>query len=492
MMDILNKKKYTILIIIFLLVLSSYVFFHNLGGLRLWDWDESRNAENALEIIKSKDWIVMKYGGVPDMWNLKPPLGAWLTSVSFLIFGVSEFAVRFFSALAGIGTVLLLFFFGKEFKNTLTGVTASLLLLTVGGFVGYHGARTGDYDVLLTFFIVLFFYLYYLYEKKHESVFLVYAGACIAFAFLIKDIVGLVPLAVVFIFMLYKGSVKMIFKKDWLYFSLTFILISYPWYILRFFREGSFFTQMISYDIIGRSSVQIEGHVHNIWYYFIRVIPENFNSIFLIIIISSALYFIYTTVKKNKEYGLFLIWALLFLLAFTVAQTKISWYIIPVYPAICIMIAVSLNDLMDHFKVNEIIFVLLFVSVIFNPAMNIISKINNVGLLQVWPDLNQYQNNIIADPTQDTHVADVFKQYINKCDNLYLDLGGQSQQATFFYLSREIKGYVHFFKNINEIESKKGDFVITLYNKMSDKLVNDGNHIKFIDRYNNFYLYRFY
>ena len=42
-------------------------------SLPLLFWDESRAANNALEMVRSGHWLVPSYGGVPDHWQTKPP-----------------------------------------------------------------------------------------------------------------------------------------------------------------------------------------------------------------------------------------------------------------------------------------------------------------------------------------------------------------------------------------------------------------------------------
>jgi len=120
-------------IIILLLLISAGVIFNNLGSSNFFDWDESRHGENSLEILKTNDWIVLKYGGQPDFYNVKPPLGAWLIAFSFSIFGVDEFALRFWSAIFGVGTILLVYLFGSEIENKCMGLYPAISLL-----IGYY------------------------------------------------------------------------------------------------------------------------------------------------------------------------------------------------------------------------------------------------------------------------------------------------------------------------------------------------------------------
>src|SRR6185436_20378069 len=97
--------------IIILLILLYVVYFSFLTLQTFRIWDETRQAFNAYEMTLDNDFIVSKYQGNPDMWNLKPPLLIWMQSSLMRIFGPWEFAVRFPSALAGFFTAMMIFIF---------------------------------------------------------------------------------------------------------------------------------------------------------------------------------------------------------------------------------------------------------------------------------------------------------------------------------------------------------------------------------------------
>jgi 4-amino-4-deoxy-L-arabinose transferase-like glycosyltransferase len=65
----MNKEQFIDYFIITLISLISLFIIFNHGFPTFLDWDESRHGENALEILKTNDWIVLKYGGQPDLYN---------------------------------------------------------------------------------------------------------------------------------------------------------------------------------------------------------------------------------------------------------------------------------------------------------------------------------------------------------------------------------------------------------------------------------------
>ena len=79
-------------------VVATSLLFYRLGALPTEVWDESRLAENALEMAKTGLSLISTYNGIPDHWNTKPPLLIWLTSISIRVLGPNEWGVRLPSA----------------------------------------------------------------------------------------------------------------------------------------------------------------------------------------------------------------------------------------------------------------------------------------------------------------------------------------------------------------------------------------------------------
>jgi 4-amino-4-deoxy-L-arabinose transferase-like glycosyltransferase len=154
---VINKGSQLLLIVTVAIV--SYLQFYRLGHLPVIQWDESRLANNAVEMYLNKSYLVTTYDQKPDMWNTKPPLMIWLQVASISVWGMNEFAVRFPSALAGLIGIFLIGFWVFKLSKSLTWSSVSMLLLaTTGGYIQLHGSITGDYDALLTCMVLLSVY----------------------------------------------------------------------------------------------------------------------------------------------------------------------------------------------------------------------------------------------------------------------------------------------------------------------------------------------
>jgi len=88
-----------------LLLGTALLAFWSLGSLPLVDVDEPVYGQVGKEMAHSgpAGWLTPHYGGQP--WFDKPPLFYWLTALSMRLFGVSEFAARFPSALLAVALV---------------------------------------------------------------------------------------------------------------------------------------------------------------------------------------------------------------------------------------------------------------------------------------------------------------------------------------------------------------------------------------------------
>ncbi|MBI5044196.1 MAG: glycosyltransferase family 39 protein, partial [Nitrospirae bacterium] len=175
----MNSEKY---LLIGLIILSSLLFFHKLGSYTLFDVDEAVFSEAAREMIETGDWLTPKYNYI-NRYD-KPVLFYWLMASSYLVFGINEFAARFWSALMGVFLITVTFLFAKRADNKIYGLLSGFILATSIEIIGLaHAAIT---DMTLTFFIATSLYLFFLaMEGQNKRLYLV-SCALMALAVLTK------------------------------------------------------------------------------------------------------------------------------------------------------------------------------------------------------------------------------------------------------------------------------------------------------------------
>ncbi len=342
-MQLVGKKYFIdIVIIIFLAVISYWVFFKNLGGYSLRVWDEGRNAVNALEMYKNHNYLVTYFNGSVDMWNTKPPLLIWLMNLSFGIFGINELAVRVPSAISATLVVLIIYFWLKKItKNRLVGFLGSLIILSSMGFPDWHIGRTGDYDAILTlmvFLAALFFWLYL--ESKQNKKFIFLSFIFFTLAVSTKGIAGffIVP-AIILYSLVTKSFVKIIKDPNfWKAFGLMVgVIVLY--YGLREVFNGGYLKAVWQNEIL-RSINLKDTQKNNFWYYWkyfsefrfqkwIYFVPFSILSIFL------------TKDKKIKGWVIFsYLISLTYFLIISTSTTKYLWYDAQLYPFMSMLVAI--------------------------------------------------------------------------------------------------------------------------------------------------------
>ncbi len=118
----------------------STMFFVNLGSGHLVAADEQTYSQWTFHMIKTGDYFTpWAYGSL--FWLGKPPLTMWLMSLSYQIFGVTNFAARIWSAIFGalsLGSHLL---FGKETLQPLRRLALSSHLRLIRNLLRLCAAR---------------------------------------------------------------------------------------------------------------------------------------------------------------------------------------------------------------------------------------------------------------------------------------------------------------------------------------------------------------
>ena len=229
-----------------LLALTALVVFFAGLTMPLVGPDEPRYAQVAREMFERGDWVTPTLGGFN--WFEKPALLYWLQIASFNIFGVSEFAARFGSALFGIGTVAALWTLGRHVEQPLTNneppTTNSfanwlglMAASTLGIIVFAHGA---SFDIILTFPMTAALVSFFIFHLNGRVKWLVAFYFFIGLAILAKGLVGIVfPFAIVGLFYVLARRLpdkKFMFGLVWG--TVLASAVAATWYVPMYIRHG--------------------------------------------------------------------------------------------------------------------------------------------------------------------------------------------------------------------------------------------------------------
>jgi len=315
--------------------------------LPLKKFDESRLAISAVEMLHNKNYIVTFFEGKPDMWSTKPPLLIWLQMVSIKFFGINEVATRLPSALAATAICFFLYHIViKEFNSILLATISVLILISNSGFVNMHGARSGDYDTLLTLFLFVNAYSFYKWIELKNDKYLLFFLSTIVLAVYTKGVAGLLFLPAYFSYLVYTKNGKLIFNFKLLGGGLISVFFILSYYYLREGMNPGYIHAVIDNELSGRYLTSLEGHSHGYFFYLENIISKQFAPWYLFAIIGLFTY----PYKENQHsiirFFVFVIFS--FLLIISIAQTKIEWYTMPIFPFLALIAAIGLKYIYSY------------------------------------------------------------------------------------------------------------------------------------------------
>ena len=305
-----------------------------LGHRSLAEWDEAIYAGVSREMLQT-GWLVPHWNH--EIWLEKPPLMLWITAAFFRLFAVNEFWARAGSALSGIAIVVLLHGWLAKRKDLLAAWLSTLILLGTFGFL--HICHVGEMDVLLSLACCISLVgLVQVGEHKRRGWIVFWVG--FALALMTKGAASLVlPITVGALALLQRWRLNQ-FGRPFLLGLLLFLLLTLPWHVamLHLYRI-EFLHQYLGLSVFARSTQQIEGH-HTRWWFYLKVLLVSAPP-FMLFYPSALAYGL-----RRRDLQPWTVFALIVLVVFTFAQTRLPHYIAPAYPALSLGTAVFLADVL--------------------------------------------------------------------------------------------------------------------------------------------------
>lgn len=362
----LNYDKYLLLILI---ILSTIVVFWKLGQGSLDDWDEAIYAQVAKEILNSGDWLTLHWNYYE--WFHKPPLFMWSTSLLYSLFGVDEFWARASSAICSVVTVIMTYLIGKLIYDQKVGFLAGLILLTSYQFVAQ--SRFGTTDIMLTMFISMAIYSYLKVTKDlDQEAWWYLVGLCCGLSIMTKGVAGLVAPLVIIISVITDKKLMTTLRSVYFWQGvLCCFLVFLPWHIFMYFTHGqNFLETYLGYHVINRATTAIEGHDKDRMYY-LSLLKGSFFPWFYLLQFAIVIKLQEIFDRQDRHTVLLNLLLVPFCL-YTIANTKLPWYIMPVYPALAIYVSYLLNQIffdnrvkLTDLKTSIFLFATFFVALAF-------------------------------------------------------------------------------------------------------------------------------
>lgn len=326
-------------------LLSCILFLPNIDSYPMQNWDEGVHSQVTKEMVETGDYWSLHYQG--EMYFRKPPLKIWMTAPMVSMFGDYNWVYRFWSALAGVATVLVLARFVHEKQKNAAVTWLTVGIFVTGQFIFYHAFLTAEMDALLVFFTTLGVYAYW--KRSNSLWWLLLAGGSFGLAIMSKSLAGMIGPFIVLIDLLIRKDWQLIRSKFFWSSLAVFCAVTLPWHISQIALWGAnFWNDYIGFHVVERTFEQLYADLPALWYADItyqRLFPFS-------LFIGGALLLIARDILRDKNHSLrlVLVWALVPFVLFTWIKTKFEWYLLPMYPAIAWMIAYYLHQLMSKYK----------------------------------------------------------------------------------------------------------------------------------------------
>jgi len=312
----------------------------NIGGVSIYVLDEAKNATCAREMLEQEEWIIPTFNY--ELRGDKPPLHYYFMMLSYSVFGVNEWAARFFSAIMGALTILITFMFtDKYLGRSAAWLSTGVLCASIHFTLQFHLAVPDPY---LIFFLTLaiFGFFDFIHSRNYTVLYLMYIS--VAMGVLSKGPVAVaLPGLVMLLYLLFSKRLTWENLRSFriLQGVIIVLLISVPWYwMVHLQTNGAWTDEFFFRHNVGRFTSTMEGHggifLLTPLYVLVGMLPF---SVFFIQSMKKAW-------RDCKDYEILLI-AFLQVVSFTfffsISSTKLPNYTVPVYPFLSVMVGYYLS-----------------------------------------------------------------------------------------------------------------------------------------------------
>lgn len=334
----------------FVLLLAAVllIWFGSLDYRHLVKPDEGRYAEIPREMAASGDWLTPRLNDIK--YFEKPALQYWATAGAYALFGEHHWTARLWSALTGFLGIALAYFTGRRLWGADAGLYAAAVL--AGSLLYVLIGHINTLDMGVTFFMGLSLAGFLLAQRPAANAaenrfWMLVTWAGLAFSVLSKGLIGLVlPGAVLVLYTL--------IQRDWALWKrlhlvgglALFLLIGAPWFIAVSVANPEFFHFFFIHEHFERFLTKVH-HRYQPWWAFVPVLALGILP--WITLMFDALARAWNgdpaEPKTFRPQRFLLIWSVFIFLFFSASSSKLPSYILPIFPALALLIGVRLTQI---------------------------------------------------------------------------------------------------------------------------------------------------
>lgn len=330
-----------------------------IGSYALFTPDEGRYSEVAREMVTTGDYITPRLNGV--VFLDKPILYYWLQASAIHLFGLKEWTLRFWPAFLGIFGALMTYVAGRSLFNRRTGILSAVILATCPLYYGASHYANLDLEVAVFVSSALLFFIVAMQtsSSRQRNGFLLASYFFAALAALTKGLIGIAfPAMIIGAWMLTLYRWDTLKKMRLFSGLLIFSVIALPWYFLVQKANPEFFQFFFVKQQVSRFLTT--EHFNNrtpIWFY-IPIVLAGLTPwyIFITQAITHHIKAVWQNRKNHPVELYLLLWLFLVFIFFSVPKSKTVGYILPIFPAIALLIGSYLNQYWEKATSKSILF----------------------------------------------------------------------------------------------------------------------------------------
>ncbi|MDB5807415.1 MAG: glycosyl transferase family 39 [Betaproteobacteria bacterium] len=320
-----------------LALLLALVWFCNLDYRKLVRPDEGRYAEIPREMVATGDWLTPRLNGLK--YFEKPALQYWATAAAYEAFGETHWAARLWPALTGFFGILFTAFAGMRLWGRQAGVYAGLICASTTLYIGIGHLLTLDMGV--TAFLNAGVLCLALAQRETRPElsrnWMLAAWASLGLAILSKGLIGAVlPGGAFVVYSLICGDFAAWKKLQIGRGLLVLLLITAPWFVWVSMVNPDFAHFFFIHEHWDR--FVNPGHKRTgVWYYFIPILLAGMLPWTLLMFSSLATAWRREPVEGFQTRRFLLVWCVLVFVFFSVSESKLPSYILPIFPALALL-----------------------------------------------------------------------------------------------------------------------------------------------------------
>ncbi|MGE5524963.1 MAG: phospholipid carrier-dependent glycosyltransferase [Rhodospirillaceae bacterium] len=325
------------------LIVFAVLWFGNLDYRKLVRPDEGRYSEIPREMAVTGDWLTPRLNGIK--YFEKPPLQYWATAAAYDAFGEHEWTVRLWPALTGFAGVLLVCLIGTAVFGPAAGLYSGVVAATSMGYMFVAHIATLDMGFTLFMTLAMAGMLLGLSETTpagHRPRWIYAAWIGMALAVLSKGLAGIVlPLFVAGLYIVLHRDFTLIKRLRPVSGGLLFLAIAAPWFIAVSVANPEFPSFFFIHEHFARFLTKVHKRAAP-WWYFLPILVLGILPWLLAMLQSFAAVWRRNAAGRFHEARFLALWVVAIFLFFSASSSKLPSYILPIFPALALLIGMHL------------------------------------------------------------------------------------------------------------------------------------------------------